>query len=96
MPHPRQVIAGNRIPRVGWTIMGRRHGSPWFGRYRSALAHRDLRLLLGGLVISATGTWACNVALLAFVFARTHSLAWVGAAGLARFVPVLLLSTAPS
>jgi MFS family permease len=66
--------------------------SRWFGGYRSALAHRDMRLLLGGLVVSATGSWAYNVALLAFVFERTHSLAWVGAAGLVRFVPALLLS----
>lgn len=60
--------------------------------YRSALRHRDLRLLFGGLVISATGTWAYNVALLAYVYDRTHSLAWVGGAGLARFIPSLLLS----
>src|SRR6187200_842431 len=60
--------------------------------YRSALRHRDLRLLLGALVISATGSWAYNVALFAYVYDRTHSLAWVGAAGLGRFVPALLLS----
>src|SRR4051794_5903640 len=60
--------------------------------YRSALRHRDLRLLFGGLVISATGSWAYNVALLAYVYDRTHSLGWVGAAGLARFLPQLLLS----
>jgi hypothetical protein len=65
----------------------------WFGGYRSALASRDLRLLFGGLVVSATGSWAYNVALLAFVFDRTHSLGWVGAAGLVRFVPALVLST---
>jgi MFS family permease len=65
----------------------------WFRGYRSALAHRDLRLLLGSLVISASGSWAYNVALLAFVFERTHSLAWVGAAGTVRFVTALLLST---
>jgi len=64
----------------------------WFGGYRSALGHRDLRLLLGSLVVSLTGTWAYNVALLAFVFARTHSLGWVGAAGLVRFVPALVFS----
>ncbi|HWC85007.1 MAG TPA: MFS transporter [Solirubrobacteraceae bacterium] len=64
----------------------------WFAGYRSALSHRDLRLLLGGLVISATGNWAYNVALLAYVFERTHSLGWVAAAGLVRFVPALLLS----
>jgi len=42
--------------------------------------------------VSATGSWAYNVALLAFVFERTDSLAWVGAAGLVRFVPALVLS----
>jgi len=60
--------------------------------YRSALRHRDLRLLLGGLVVSATGSWAYNVALLVFVFEQTHSLAWVGAASLGRFVPALVFS----
>ncbi len=61
--------------------------------YASALRSRDLRLLLGGLVVSATGSWAYNVALLVFVFDQTGSLTWVGLAGLARFVPALLLST---
>jgi CRP-like cAMP-binding protein len=60
---------------------------------RGALRHRDLRLLFGGLVISASGSWAYNVALLAYVFDRTGSLGWVGAAGLGRFVPALLFST---
>src|SRR5918912_149739 len=60
--------------------------------YRSALRHRDLRLLFAGLVISATGSWAYNVALLAYVYDRTHSLGWVGAAGLGRFIPALVLS----
>ncbi len=64
----------------------------WFGGYRSALAQPDLRRLLGGLTVSLTGTWAYNVALLAFVFQRTHSLGWVSAAGLVRFIPALLLS----
>jgi MFS family permease len=59
--------------------------------YRTALRRPDLRLLFGGLLISATGNWAYNVALLAYVFDKTHSLGWVGAAGLARFVPSLLL-----
>lgn len=64
----------------------------WLAPYRSALAKRDATLLFGGLLISATGSWAYNVALLAFVYDRTHSLDWVGAAGLARFVPQLVLS----
>jgi CRP-like cAMP-binding protein/predicted MFS family arabinose efflux permease len=65
----------------------------WTEGIRGALRHRDLRLLFGGLVISASGSWAYNVALLAYVFDRTHSLGWVGAAGLGRFVPALVFST---
>src|SRR3954467_12147188 len=72
--------------------MVQRRLAAWLGGYRSALGQRDVRLLFAGLVISETGTWAYNVALLAFVFDRTHSLGWVGAAGLSRFVPQLLLS----
>jgi MFS family permease len=64
----------------------------WFRPYRSALAARDLRLLFTGLIVSATGSWAYNVGLLALVYERTHSLIWIGAAGLARFVPALIAS----
>ena len=60
--------------------------------YRSALAHRDLRLLLTAMLISMAGSWAYNVALLAVVYERTGSLTWVGAATLGRFVPLLLFS----
>ncbi len=74
---------------AGGTAQGRRR---WFATYRSVLAIRDVRLLFSGLAISATGSWAYNAALLALVYTRTHSLAWVGAAGLVRFLPSLLLS----
>ncbi len=67
--------------------------SRWFAPYRSALATRDVRLLLSALLVSATGSWAYNVALFAYVFDRTHSLAWVGATGLVRFLPSLVAST---
>jgi MFS family permease len=53
---------------------------------------RDARLLFSGLTISATGSWAYNAGLLALVYGRTHSLGWVGAAGLVRFLPQLILS----
>ena len=72
--------------------MGSGRVARWFGGYRSALRGRDVRLLFGGLAISQTGSWAYNVALLAFVFDRTHSLGWVGAASVARYIPALLLS----
>lgn len=67
-------------------------GREWLGGYRSALARRDLRLLLGAELISTAGGWAYAVALLAFVYSRTHSLAWIGATGLARMLPQLALS----
>src|ERR1035438_4118681 len=63
------------------------------GGYRSSLAVRDLRLLFGGLLVPASACRVYNVALLAFVYERTHSLGWVGASGLVRFVPALVLST---
>jgi CRP-like cAMP-binding protein/predicted MFS family arabinose efflux permease len=72
--------------------MGLKSRGKWFSGYRSALQHRDLRLLLGALLVSATGSWAYNVALLAFVYDRTHSLGWVAAAGLCRFVSALAAS----
>lgn len=73
--------------------MGEGRLAAWFKNYKSALSHRDLRLLFSGLIVSATGSWAYNVGLLALVYDRTHSLSWVGAAGLARFVPALVAST---
>ena len=73
--------------------MGRGVAGRLLGGYRSALANRDLRLLLGALAISSAGSWAYNVGLLALLFERTHSLGWVAAGGLARWIPSLLLST---
>lgn len=64
----------------------------WFGGYRSALRRRDLRLLLGALVTSSTGNWAFSVALYAFVYDQTHSVAWIGAAGAVRFLTSLVCS----
>lgn len=72
--------------------MGRSRIDKWFGRYRSALSHRDLRLLFVGLIVSQTGSWAYNVGLLAVVYERTHSFAWIGWAGAARFLPSLIAS----
>ena len=58
-----------------------------------ALRHRDFRLLVTGLVISQTGDWLYNVALLIFVLGRTHSGGWVAAAGIVRLVPYVLFGT---
>lgn len=60
--------------------------------YRSLFGTRDYRLLFSGLVISQSGSWAYNVALVVFVFNATHSAAWVAAATTTRFLTALLFS----
>src|SRR5690242_3073849 len=55
--------------------------------FRIALRERDLRLLLGGLATSQAGDWLYNLALLAFVYERTHSSMWVGLTTAVRIVP---------
>ena len=60
--------------------------------YRNVLRHPDYRLLIGRYGLSATGSWAYNVALVVFVFEQTNSAGWVAATSLGRMVPALLLS----
>ncbi|MEA2313137.1 MAG: hypothetical protein QOE28_3105 [Solirubrobacteraceae bacterium] len=59
--------------------------------FRVALRVRDLRLLLAGLAASQAGDWLYNLALLALVFDRTGSAAWVGIATGARVLPMVVL-----
>ena len=61
------------------------------GTMRSALRHRGFRRLLAGLAVSQAGDWLYNVALLAFVYERTHSAAWLAATTAARVLPLVLL-----
>ena len=56
-----------------------------------ALRERNLRLLFGGLVTSQAGDWLYNLALLAFVYQRTGSTAWVGITTAARILPEVAL-----
>ena len=60
--------------------------------YRSALHSRDLRWLLGSQLVSSSGSWAYNVALMVLLYDRTHSAAWVAAGALCRFLPSLACS----
>jgi len=55
------------------------------------LNNRSFRRLLAGLAVSQLGDWLYNVALIAFVFDRTHSAAWLGATTAARVLPIVLL-----
>ena len=73
-------------------VRGRGRFAAWFEAYRSALARRDLRRLLGALLISGTGNWAFSVALFTFVYERTHSVTWVGVSGAVRFLFMLVSS----
>jgi MFS family permease len=48
------------------------------------------RRLLVGLAVSQAGDWLYNLALLAFVYERTHSSTWVGLTTAARVLPILI------
>ncbi len=62
--------------------------------YRGVLGIREARLLIGASAASQVGDWLYNAALLAYVFQRTHSAAWVGAATICRLLPFVLLAPA--
>jgi MFS family permease len=69
----------------GGALEGRR------GTIRSALAHRDFRLLLVAQTISQTGDWLYSISLIVYVLERTGSGAWVAATTIVRFLPYVLL-----
>lgn len=56
-----------------------------------SLRQRNLRRLFAGLVVSQAGDWLYNLALLAFVYERTGSAAWVGITTAARILPEVVL-----
>jgi predicted MFS family arabinose efflux permease len=59
--------------------------------FRTALRDRNIRRLLAGLTASQAGDWLYNLALLAFVYERTHSSLWVGLTTGARVLPAVVL-----
>jgi MFS family permease len=61
------------------------------GTMRGALRSRSFRRLLVALAVSQAGDWLYNVALLAFVYERTHSAGWLAATTAARVVPIVVL-----
>jgi predicted MFS family arabinose efflux permease len=56
------------------------------------LRSRDFRLLAGALTTSAMGDWAYNVALIVYIYDKTHSAAWVSAGTLGRMIPAFFAS----
>jgi MFS family permease len=61
------------------------------GPMATALRHAPLRRLLAALAASQAGDWLYNTALLAFVFERTHSTAWLGLVTVMRVLPIVVL-----
>ena len=62
-------------------------------RYRDALRHRDLRLLIASFVVDQIGSWSYIVVISVYIFDRTHSTQWLAAAGVCRWLPGLLLAS---
>jgi MFS family permease len=62
-------------------------------RYRDALRHRDLRLLLVSFVVDQIGSWSYIVVISVYIFDRTHSTQWLAAVGVCRWLPGLLLAS---
>ena len=58
---------------------------------RAALRVRDYRLILAASAMSQTGDWLYNVALLVWVYDRTHSPGWVAAVTVARLIPYVVI-----
>jgi len=71
---------------------GRGAGPPR-GRYRDALRHRDMRLLIASFLVDQIGSWAYFVVIAVYVFDRTHSTQWLAALGVCRWGPNLVLAS---
>jgi MFS family permease len=66
---------------------------PARGRYRDALRHRDLRLLITSFLIDQIGSWSYLVVIGVYVFDRTHSTQWLAALAVCRWAPGLVLAS---
>lgn len=60
-------------------------------RRRPLPGGRPFRVLIAALAVSSLGDWLYNVALLAFVYDRTHSATWVALTTAARVAPMVVL-----
>ncbi len=63
------------------------------GRYRDALRHRDMRLLIAAFLVDQIGSWSYVVVISVYLFDRTHSTQWLAALGICRWGPGLLLAS---
>jgi MFS family permease len=63
------------------------------GRYRDALRHRDLRLLVATFLVDQIGSWSYLIVISVYIFDRTHSTQWLAANAACRWGPSLLLAS---
>jgi len=63
------------------------------GRFRDALRHRDLRLLIGAFLVDQVGSWSYLVVISVYLFDRTHSTQWLAALGVCRWGTGLVLAS---
>lgn len=56
------------------------------GRYRDALRHRDLRLLIASFLVDQIGSWSYIIVISVYIFDRTHSTQWLAANAVCRYV----------
>src|SRR5690348_7766176 len=61
--------------------------------FRIPLRARDTRPLLAGLAAAQAGDWLYSLALIAYVYERTHSTAWVAITTAVRIVPEVALGS---
>ena len=88
---PEESIAGAEPgPAVADRGRGKRAAR---GRYRDALRHRDLRLLIGAFLVDQIGSWSYIVVISVYIFDRTHSTQWLAANAACRWGPSLLVAS---
>ena len=79
-----------RRPRLPTVSAPSRSGERKSGTFRSALSHRDYRLLLTGLAVSESGNWLYAAASIIYILNATGSAAWVAVIGVVRLLPYVL------
>ncbi|MDQ6686222.1 MAG: MFS transporter [Actinomycetota bacterium] len=62
------------------------------GRYRRALRSRDLRLLVSAFLTDQAASWSYSVVLIAYVYGRTGSTAWITAMASSRWIVGMLIA----
>ncbi|MDT4922331.1 MAG: hypothetical protein QOG01_44 [Pseudonocardiales bacterium] len=61
-------------------------------RYRAALRTRDLRLLVSAFLADQAASWSYSVVLVAYVYGRTGSTAWITVMASSRWIVGMLIS----